>query len=120
MTRSTRHRFAISSSLVPDPRVSRQELAARAYTQAQKFGAQLMIAKSGVRLTCDRRPYTLEIDDGARVPARTVVIATGAQYRRLSLENGRQFEGAGIYYGATFVEAQLCAGEEVVVVGGGN
>jgi len=100
--------------------ISGQELAARAYTQAQKFGAQLMIAKSGVRLTCDRRPYTLEIDDGARVPARTVVIATGAQYRRLSLENGRQFEGAGIYYGATFVEAQLCAGEEVVVVGGGN
>jgi len=100
--------------------ISGQELAARAYTQAQKFGAQLMIAKSGVRLSCDRRPYTLEIDDGARVPARTVVIATGAQYRRLSLENGRQFEGAGIYYGATFVEAQLCAGEEVVVVGGGN
>ena len=77
--------------------IAGQELAARAYAQAQKFGAQLMIAKSGVRLTCDRRPYTLEIDDGARVPARTVVIATGAQYRRLSLENGRQFEGAGIY-----------------------
>jgi thioredoxin reductase (NADPH) len=100
--------------------ISGQELAARAYTQAQKFGAQLMIAKSGARLTCDRRPYTIEVDDGARVPARTVIIATGAQYRRLGFENGRRFEGAGVYYGATFMEAQLCGREEVVVVGGGN
>jgi len=100
--------------------ISGQELAARAYTQAEKFGAQLMIAKTGVHLACDRTPYSVEIDDGARLPARTIIIATGAEYRRLSLESRRQFEGAGVYYGATFIEAQLCAGEEVIVVGGGN
>ncbi len=100
--------------------ISGQELAARAYTQAQKFGAQLIIAKGAKRLACDRKPYAIEIDNGLRVPARTVIIATGAEYRRLSLENLSQFEGAGVYYGATFVEAQLCGGEEVIVVGGGN
>lgn len=100
--------------------ISGQDLAARAYTQAQKFGAQLMIAKGAKRLACDRKPYTLEIDDGPRVPARTVIIATGAEYRKLSLPNLSQFEGAGVYYGATFMEAQLCAGEEAVVIGGGN
>ncbi|MGB7292564.1 MAG: FAD-dependent oxidoreductase [Thermodesulfobacteriota bacterium] len=100
--------------------ISGQELAARAYTQAQKFGAQLIIAKGAKQLVCYRKPYAIEIDNGARVPARTVIIATGAEYRRLALENLSQFEGAGVYYGATFVEAQLCQGEEVVVVGGGN
>ena len=100
--------------------ISGQALAARAYTQAQKFGAQVMIAKSATRLTCDRKPYAVEIDDGPRVPARTVIIATGAEYRKPPLENLSRFEGAGVYYGATFMEAQLCAGEEVIVVGGGN
>jgi thioredoxin reductase (NADPH) len=100
--------------------ISGQELAARAYTQAQKFGAHLLVAKGATRLTCDRQPYTVEIEPGTRIPARTVVIATGAEYRRLALSNLSQFEGAGIYYGATFIEAQLCGGEEVVVVGGGN
>ena len=100
--------------------ISGQELAARAYTQAQKFGAQLMIAKGAKRLMCARKPYALEIDDGPCVPARTVIIATGAEYRKLSLPNVAQFEGAGVYHGATFMEAQLCAGEEVIVVGGGN
>ena len=99
--------------------ISGQELAARAYTQAQKFGAQMMIANAR-RLTCDRKPYALEIDDGTRAPARAVIIATGAEYRRLAPPNLSQFEGAGVYYGATFMEAQLCVGEEVVVVGGGN
>jgi thioredoxin reductase (NADPH) len=60
------------------------------------------------------------VDNGVRVPARAVVIATGVEYRRLPLENLSRFEGAGVYYGATFVEAQLCGGEEVIVVGGGN
>src|ERR687888_659624 len=92
----------------------------RAYTQAQKFGAQLLIAKRATQLACDRKPYAIEIDHGPRVPARSVIIATGAEYRRLSLENLSQFEGAGVYYGATFVEAQVCGGEEVIVVGGGN
>jgi thioredoxin reductase (NADPH) len=100
--------------------ISGQELAGRAYTQAQKFGAQIMIAKCARKLACDRKPYVIETDDGQRVPARSVVIATGAIYRRLSMDNVAQFEGAGIYYGATFVEGQLCRGEEVVVVGGGN
>jgi len=100
--------------------ISGQELAARAYTQAQKFGAEVMIAKGAQRLACDRKPYAVEIDSDSRVPARTVIIATGAEYRRLALHNLSQFEGAGVYYGATFMEAQLCVGEEVVVVGGGN
>ena len=100
--------------------ISGQELAARAYTQAQKFGAQLLIAKRATQLACDRQPYAIEIDHGPRVLARSVIIATGAEYRRLSLDNLSQFEGTGVYYGATFVEAQWCAGEEVIVVGGGN
>lgn len=100
--------------------VSGQELAARAYTQAQKFGAQLIIAKGAKKLDCDRTPYAIELDNGTRVPSRAIIIATGAEYRKLSIPNLRQFEGAGVYYGATFIEAQLCRDEEVVVVGGGN
>jgi len=100
--------------------ISGQELAGRAYVQAQKFGAQIMIAKCANRLTCDRKPYVIEMDDDQPVPARAVIIATGAVYRRLSIDNASQFEGAGIYYGATFVESQLCGAEEVIVVGGGN
>jgi thioredoxin reductase (NADPH) len=100
--------------------ISGQELAARAYTQAQKFGAQMVVAKGARQLDCSNRPYMLELETGERIPARTVVIATGAQYRRLALPNLSQFEGAGIYYGATFIEAQLCGGDEVIVVGGGN
>ena len=100
--------------------ISGQDLAGRAYTQAQKFGAQVLIANDARGLSCDRRPYAIETDNGQRVPARTVVIATGAQYRKLPLENLSQFEGAGVYYGATHLEAQLCGGDEVIVVGGGN
>jgi thioredoxin reductase (NADPH) len=100
--------------------ISGQELAGRAYTQAQKFGAQIMIAKCGKKLACNRKPYAIEMDDGQTVPARAVIIATGAVYRRLSIDNVSRFEGAGVYYGATFVESQLCRDEEVVVVGGGN
>ncbi|HEX3127304.1 MAG TPA: FAD-dependent oxidoreductase [Thermoanaerobaculia bacterium] len=100
--------------------ISGQDLAARAYTQAQKFGAHMVVAKGARELDCSARPYVLELETGERIPARTIVIATGAQYRRLSLPNLSQFEGAGIYYGATFIEAQLCGGDEVIVVGGGN
>ena len=99
--------------------ITGQELAGRAYMQAQKFGAQIAIANGATCLTCARRPYAIEIGDD-RTPARAVIIATGAEYRRLAIENLAQFEGAGIYYGATFVEAQLCGGDEVIVVGGGN
>jgi thioredoxin reductase (NADPH) len=100
--------------------ISGQALAGRAYTQAQKFGAQVVIAKGAKQLECERKPYAIGIDGSGRVPARTIIIATGAAYRKPSLDNLSQFEGAGVYYGATFMEAQLCRGEEVVVVGGGN
>jgi thioredoxin reductase (NADPH) len=99
--------------------ISGQDLAARAYLQAQKFGADILIAKA-TQLICDRKPYVVELENGARIPARTIVIATGAEYRRPPCKNLLRFEGAGVYYGATFVEAQLCGGEEVIVVGGGN
>jgi thioredoxin reductase (NADPH) len=100
--------------------ISGQELAGRAHAQAQKFGAQLMVAHGATRLSCQRKPYAVETDNGVRVLTRTIIIATGAEYRKLTLDNASRFEGAGVYYGATFAEAQLCRGEEVVVVGGGN
>jgi thioredoxin reductase (NADPH) len=96
------------------------DLAARAANQAQKFGAALMIGTGASGLTCGRTPYALEVGDGQQLPARAVIIASGAEYRRLPLENLGRFEGAGVYYAATFMEAQLCAGEEVIVVGAGN
>ena len=99
--------------------ISGQNLAGRAYAQAQKFGAKLIIARSAVKLS-GKRPYKIQIDDGHTVTGRTVVIATGAQYRKLPLKNLDAFEGRGIYFGATFIEAQLCTNEEVIVVGGGN
>ena len=99
--------------------ISGQELASRAYLQAQKFGAHMLVARAA-RLSCDSKPYVVELENGTRISTRTILIATGAQYRKLPLENLSRFEGAGVYYGATFVEAQLCGGEEVIVVGGGN
>jgi thioredoxin reductase (NADPH) len=100
--------------------ISGQELTGRAYAQATKFGAQIMIAKGATKLACGQQTYTVQVGDGVRVPARAVIIATGAEYRKPALENLSQFEGAGVYYAATAMEAQLCAGEEVVVIGGGN
>jgi thioredoxin reductase (NADPH) len=100
--------------------ISGQELATRAYTQAEKFGAEILIARGAMGLTCQRKPYNVKTDTGQLVPARTVIIASGAQYRKPSLEKLSAFEGVGVYYSATFMEAQLCAGEEVIVVGGGN
>ena len=99
--------------------ITGQELAGRAYVQAQKFGAHMLIAKA-TQLLCERKPYVIEVENGARIPARTIVISTGAEYRRPPCKNLSRFEGAGVYYGATFMEAQLCGGEEVIVVGGGN
>jgi thioredoxin reductase (NADPH) len=101
--------------------ISGQDLTARAYTQAQKFGAEIVVAETATRLDCAKeKSYTIEIDKTRKVPAKTIIIATGAQYRKLPVENITRFENAGIYYGATYIESQLCAGEEVVVVGGGN
>jgi thioredoxin reductase (NADPH) len=100
--------------------ISGQDLAGAAYAQAQKFGAQVMIAKGATQLSCNRKPYAVRIDDGPHVPARAIIIATGAEYRKLSVDNLAKFECAGVYYGATFIEAQLCRGDEAIVVGGGN
>ena len=100
--------------------ISGQELAGRAFVQAEKFGAQIAIARNARSLKCDRSPFTIELDDGGSLRARSIVIASGAEYRRLNLPNLAQFEGVGVYYGATQVEAQFCLGEEVAVVGGGN
>jgi len=100
--------------------VSGLELAARATTQAQKFGANMLIARSVVKLDCSRRPYQVVLDSGDAPPARAIVIATGAQYNKPQLANLEKFEGEGIYYGATYIESQLCGGEEAIVVGGGN
>lgn len=99
--------------------ISGNELAGRAYSQAQKFGVQMLLAKVG-GLKCDGKRYTIGLEDGTSVASKTVVIATGVNYRRLPIDNLSRFEGAGVYYGATFIEAQLCNGEGVIVVGGGN
>jgi thioredoxin reductase (NADPH) len=100
--------------------VSGQELAARAMTQAEKFGAKMMLAHSVVRLDCNGGPYKVVLDNGSKLTARTIVISTGAQYKKPAIANLEKFEGQGIYYGATFMESQLCEQDEIVVVGGGN
>jgi len=100
--------------------ISGQELAGRAFVQAEKFGAHIAVVRAARALKCARTPYSVELDDRRSVQARSVIVAAGAQYRKLDLSNLAQFEGVGIYYGATQVEAQLCADEEVAVVGGGN
>jgi thioredoxin reductase (NADPH) len=101
--------------------ISGQALAGRAFTQAQKFGAQVLIANRATRLRCDSKPYAVECGGKeARLQGRAIVIATGAEYRKPPLENLRRFEGLGVYYGATFMEAQLSADQEVIVIGGGN
>lgn len=100
--------------------VSGQELAARAITQAQKFGAKMIVAHRAVQLHCSKRPYTVELENGERIPAKAIIISTGAQYNKPAIANLKDFEGRGVYYGATFLESQLCGDEEVIVVGGGN
>jgi thioredoxin reductase (NADPH) len=100
--------------------ISGQDLAGRAFAQAQKFGANVMIANSALELAYERQPFAVRLDDGTSIPARTIIIATGARYRKPPLANLEQFEGAGVYYSATFMEAQLCAGDEIIVVGGAN
>lgn len=100
--------------------ISGQDLAGRAFIQAEKFGASVAIARIATALTCARRPFAIECGGAGAIQGRAIILATGAEYRRLPLPNLARFEGAGIYYGATHVEAQLCAGEEIVIVGGGN
>ena len=100
--------------------ISGMALAGRAQVQAQKFGARLAISRAVTHLDCETHPYRVHLDDKQAVRARVVVVATGARYRKLDVENYKQFEGQGIHYAATAMEANLCAGEEVIVVGGGN
>jgi thioredoxin reductase (NADPH) len=100
--------------------LSGQELANRSIAQAQKFGAQLMVAQSVVHIDSSRQPYKVILESGLKFNARSIVIATGAQYARLPVEQAEAFTGRGIYYNATHMEAQLSDSEEVAVVGGGN
>lgn len=100
--------------------ISGQALAGRAFMQAQKFGAQIEIPARLTRLHCGNPFHELELDNGERIRSRTVVIASGARYRKPALPRLEAFEGAGIYYGATYLESQLCREQEVAIVGGGN
>jgi thioredoxin reductase (NADPH) len=100
--------------------ISGPALAGRALVQAQKFGADVAVANTATRLLCHRRPYRIELANGRVVLARTIIVATGAEYRPIAIPNLAEFVGTGVYYAATHLEAQMCKGEEVVVVGGGN
>ena len=100
--------------------ISGQALAGRAQAQAQKFGAYLAISRAASALHCETRPYRIALEDGRSVRAQAVVVATGARYRKLDLPNYDRFEGQGIYYAATGIEAQLCESQHVALVGGGN
>ncbi|PYP58330.1 MAG: pyridine nucleotide-disulfide oxidoreductase [Gemmatimonadetes bacterium] len=102
--------------------ISGQELAGRAYDQAQKFGAKILIARKVARLDCSTKPYRVQCSEATGDPllTRAIIIASGVEYRRLAVENLSRFEGAGVYYAATRMEAQLCADEEIAVVGGAN
>jgi thioredoxin reductase (NADPH) len=100
--------------------ISGQDLTQRALLQAQKFGAQIAIARSAKKLSCSRRPFSIELANGGRAHGRCFLIATGAAYRRPACARLASFEGRGVYYGATHVEAQVCGGEEIAIVGAGN
>ena len=100
--------------------ISGQELAGRAFVQAEKFGAQIAVARQATAIECKSQPFRVGFDGDGPVRGKAIVIACGAEYRKLQVANLPQFEGAGVYYGATTMEAQLCKGEDVIVVGGGN
>lgn len=100
--------------------ISGQALTGRGLAQAEKFGALITVARGATRLHCDETPLRIELEGGEALRARAVVIATGAQYRKLDVPGLSRFEGTGVYYAATAVEAQRCGPEEVAVVGGGN
>lgn len=100
--------------------ISGQALAGRAYTQAQKFGAQIAIPVTVERLDCSRKTPSLVLGDGRRVRARSVVVASGAAYRRPAVQGLQRYEGRGVSYWASPIEARLVQNEEVALVGGGN
>ena len=96
------------------------ELAERAFVQANKFGARIPVSTQATGLRFENGHSVLQLDGGETITARCLLIASGADYRRLSAEGCPRFEGRGVYYAATPIEAQMCQGSEVVVVGGGN
>jgi len=100
--------------------ISGLELTGRAVVQAEKFGAQMMVGQRVVQINCDQRPYQLSLENGGILQARSIIIAAGAQYNKPNIANLKQFEGNGVYYAATFMESQLCGGDEVIVIGGAN
>ena len=102
--------------------ISGQALAGRAFTQAQKFGADVMIPMSARSLDCSRKDgaFALMLENGEELRSRAVVVASGARYRRPGIEHLSKYEGRGVWYWASPVEARLCAGQEVALVGGGN
>src|SRR6201997_4186263 len=103
--------------------ISGMALMARAYTQAQKFGAEMAIPDEATSLAApdgDAAPFTMNLQSGERVRARSVVVATGARYRRLDVDNLDAFEASSIHYWASPIEAKLCADQEVALVGAGN
>ena len=100
--------------------ISGAALAERAQVQAQKFGVTLAVPCAVAAAKCDEQPFVLRLEDGVEARARAIVIATGARYRKLDLPNYTRFEGQGIHYATSALEAGLCQGVEVVVVGGGN
>ncbi|MGY3602784.1 MULTISPECIES: FAD-dependent oxidoreductase [unclassified Bradyrhizobium] len=102
--------------------ISGQALAGRAFNQAQKFGADILIPVSVRSLDCSKRDglFSIATECGHTLRARSIVVASGARYRRPSIENLEAFEGRGVWYWASPIEAKLCAGQDVVLVGGGN
>jgi thioredoxin reductase (NADPH) len=102
--------------------ISGQALAGRAFSQAQKFGADIMIPISAKSLDCERRDgvFKLKLEGDDELQARSIVVASGARYRRPEIEKLADFEGRGVWYWASPVEARLCSGQDVVLVGGGN
>ena len=100
--------------------ISGQALSARAQIQSQKFGAKISVPRLVVRMDCDSTPMRLFFADGACIRSRAIVVATGAHYQKLAIADLEKFEGVGIHYAATAIEAALCARDEVIVVGGGN
>jgi thioredoxin reductase (NADPH) len=100
--------------------ISGMALMGRAFSQAQKFGVELAIPDEAVRLECGNDPCHVLLATGERIQARSVVLATGARYRRLQVERLEQFEGSCVHYWASPLEADLCADQEVALVGGGN
>ncbi|MBW4436701.1 MAG: FAD-dependent oxidoreductase [Pleurocapsa minor GSE-CHR-MK-17-07R] len=100
--------------------LSGSDLAGRAVLQAQKFGARIFTPSEAIRLDCEGNYYIVETSNGDRIAARAIIIASGAQYRKLSVPRLEEFEGTGVFYAATENEARLCENQDVIVVGGGN